>query len=64
LRLIGHKTLTDDKSDERIEVAVTGTYKISRAESTDNYKTWNEVMRFALYGQQPSFWSWKDMTVK
>ena len=64
LRLIGHKTLTDDKSDERIEVAVTGTYKISRAENTDNYKTWNEVMRFALYGQQPSFWSWRDMTVK
>lgn len=64
LRLIGHKTLTDDKSDERIEAAVTGTYKISRAENTDNYKTWSEVMHFALYGQQPSFWSWKDMTVK
>ena len=57
LHLIGEKVLGSEK-------AVTGTFKISRAENTDNYKTWNEVVHFALYGQQPSLWSWKDMTVK
>jgi hypothetical protein len=47
-----------------IEYSATGAFKILRASEEDNYSTWNEVLKFALYGQQPSRWIWKDFTVK
>lgn len=58
LNLIGH---TDEYG---VEYAATGSFKILRASEEDGYATWNEILRFALYGQQPSRWIWKDFTVK
>lgn len=45
------------------EVAVTGTFRILRTSSDEDYSAWHEVHRFALYGAQPAEWEWKDMTV-
>ena len=56
--------LKGHKNSEGLEYAATGSFKILRASDEDNYATWNEVLRFALYGQQPSRWIWKDLTVK
>ena len=50
--------------ETNIEYAVTGSFKIVRASEKDNYQTWNEVLRFNLYGQQPSRSLWKDFTVE
>lgn len=58
IHLIGHT------NKDGVEYAATGAFKILRASEEDNYATWNEVLKFALYGQQPSRWIWKDMTVK
>ena len=58
IHLIGHT------NQDGVEYAATGAFKILRASEEDNYATWNEVLKFALYGQQPSRWIWKDMTVK
>ena len=58
VRLLGHK------NKEGIEYAATGAFKILRASEEDNYAAWHEVLKFALYGQQPSRWIWKDFTVK
>ena len=57
-------TLEGQKSADGVEYAATGAYRIMRASEDDNYSTWNEVLRFALYGQQPSRWMWNDFTVK
>lgn len=35
-----------------------------RASAEDGYKTWNEILKFSLYGEKPSKWLWKDFTVK
>ena len=58
VRLIGHTNA------DGIEYAATGAFKILRASEEDNYQSWNEVLKFTLYGQQPSHWIWKDFTVK
>lgn len=47
-----------------IEKAVTGMFKIVRASSIDNFSSWDEVLKFSLYGQQPSRALWKDFTVQ
>lgn len=47
-----------------IEDAVTGMFKIVRSSSLDNFTTWDEVLKFSLYGQQPSRSLWKDFTVQ
>lgn len=57
-------TLNGQKSDDGVEYAATGAYRIMRASEEDNYTTWSEILRFALYGQQPSRWMWNDFTVK
>lgn len=49
---------------EGLEYAATGAFRILRASDEDDYATWNEILKFALYGQQPSRWIWQDMTVK
>lgn len=51
-------------NDEGLEYAATGAFRILRASDEDNFATWNEILKFALYGQQPSRWIWQDMTVK
>lgn len=56
--------LDGQKNADGVEYAATGSFKILRASDEDHYATWHEVLRFALYGQQPSRWVWKDLTVK
>jgi hypothetical protein len=58
LQLIGKK----DK--DGIEKVGTGTFLICRASSEDNYGSWSEIDRFALFGEAPSSHNWKDFTVQ
>ena len=58
LQLIGRK----DK--DGIEKVGTGTFLICRASSEDNYGSWSEIDRFALFGETPSSHNWKDFTVQ
>lgn len=58
LQLIGKK----DK--DGIEKVGTGTFLICRASSEDNYGSWSEINRFALFGEAPSSHNWKDFTVQ
>ena len=51
-------------NNDGVEYAATGAFKILRASEEDDYQSWNEVLKFTLYGQQPSRWIWKDFTVK
>lgn len=56
--------LVGQMNADGVEYAATGAFKILRASEEDDYQSWNEVLKFALYGQQPSRWMWKDFTVK
>ena len=56
--------LVGQTNADGVEYAATGAFKILRASDEDNYQSWSEVLKFALYGQQPSRWVWKDFTVK
>ena len=58
LQLIGKK----DKYG--VETVGTGTFLICRASSEDNYGSWSEIDRFALFGEPPSSHNWKDFTVQ
>ena len=58
LQLIGKK------DQNGIEKVGTGTFLICRASSEDNYGSWSEVDRFALFGDSPSSHHWKDFTVQ
>lgn len=58
LQLIGKK----DK--DGVEKVGTGTFLICRASSEDNYGSWSEIDRFALFGEAPSSHNWKDFTVQ
>jgi len=51
-------TLEGHKNNDGVEYSATGAFKIVRASDKDNFATWNEILRFALYGQQPSRWIW------
>lgn len=59
-----HLQLLGDKDQFGIEKVGTGTFLICRASSEDNYGTWSEVNRFALFGEAPSSHVWKDFTVQ
>lgn len=50
--------------DIDVEESAVGSFILLRADSETNFKVWNEVLKFVLYGQQPSRHLWKDMTVK
>lgn len=56
--------LIGEKNSDGIEYSATGTFLICRSSSEDRYGSWSEVCRFALYGDQPSNYSWKDFTVQ
>lgn len=56
--------LIGEKNNDGIEYSATGTFLICRSSSEDRYGSWSEVCRFALYGEQPSNYSWKDFTVQ
>lgn len=47
-----------------VEDSAVGSFMLLRSSDEDNYASWNEVLKFALYGQKPSRHLWKDMTVK
>lgn len=57
-------TLVGEKNEYGIEQTATGSYRIMRSSIEDDFKTWNEILKFDLYGQKPSKWIWKDFTVK
>ena len=59
-----HLTLDGQRNSDGVEYSATGAFRLVRASEEDNYTTWNEIFRFALYGQQPSRWMWNDYTVK
>ena len=56
--------LVGDKDTDGIEKVGTGTFLICRASSEDNYGSWSEIDRFALFGEKPSSHNWKDFTVQ
>lgn len=56
--------LIGEKNSDGVEYSATGTFLICRSSSEDRYGSWLEVCRFALYGDQPSNYSWKDFTVQ
>lgn len=58
IQLIGRK------DSYGVEEVGTGTFLICRASSQDNYGSWSEVDRFALFGEAPSSHKWKDFTVQ
>ncbi len=57
--LIGEK---DKKSG--IEIAASGSFKLMRSDNQSNFTSWKEILKFALYGQQPSTWNWRDCTIE
>lgn len=56
--------LEGEKDSNGLEYAATGSFRILRSSSEDNYGAWNEILKFQLFGQQPSRWLWQDFTVK
>lgn len=58
LHLIGHK------NELGVEYAATGTFRILRSSDKEGYGVWHEILKFSLYGQQPSRWLWQDMTIE
>lgn len=61
----GYVNISLTKPDDvEVEEAAVGTFILLRADSETNFKVWNEVFKFVLYGQRPSRQLWKDMTVK
>lgn len=56
--------LNGKKNPDGVEYTATGAFKILRSSGEENFGAWHEVLRFALYGQKPSYWSWRDLTVK
>ncbi len=56
--------LLGEKDENGVEYGATGTFLICRSSSEDQFGSWSEVCRFALYGDYPSNYSWKDFTVQ
>ena len=54
----------EGEKDNGIERNVTGSFLISRSDDKSNFTIWDEILKFNLVGQTPSYWSWKDMTVE
>lgn len=54
----------DKPKEDEVEQSAVGSFMLLRASDEDNYSSWNEVLKFVLYGQQPSRHLWKDMTIK
>lgn len=53
------------KTDENgMEKNAVGTFLISRSSSEDNFSSWDEMHRFAIFGDKPSKNKWRDFTVQ
>lgn len=46
------------------ETPAVGTFYLLRASDEDDFKVWNVVLKFVLYGQTPSRHLWTDMSIK
>ena len=51
-----------DKSNE--EIAVKGSFILSRSSEKTNYQTWEEIIRFNLVSDRPSTKAWKDFAIE
>jgi hypothetical protein len=51
------------KDENGIEKNAVGTFLISRSSSEDNFSSWDEMHRFAIFGDKPSKNKWRDFTV-
>ena len=53
------------KTDENgMEKNAVGTFLISRSSSENNFTSWDEMHRFAIFGDKPSKNKWRDFTVQ
>ena len=53
------------KTDENgMEKNTVGTFLISRSSSENNFTSWDEMHRFAIFGDKPSKNKWRDFTVQ
>ena len=57
-------TLQGKKDELDREIPATGTYIVVRSCEDEDFKTWHEILKFALYGQKPTTWIWNDFTVE
>ena len=57
-------SLLGENNQYGLEGVAAGNFLISRASSKDNYTTWMEIDRFALYDEYPSKYNWKDFTIE
>jgi len=53
-----------DLDESNLRRAITGHYMISRSSSKDNFKTWEEIMRFRLVNKVPKNEIFYDYTVE
>lgn len=61
----GYMTITlQGEKNNGVESVAIGTFLISRSSSEDDFSTWHPVLRFALNGERPSKWIWKDFTIQ
>lgn len=56
--------LIGKKDSAGVEKPSTGSFKILRASSEDNFTTWDEITKFVLFGEKPSRQLWNDYTIK
>lgn len=55
----------DGEKDKRgNEIAVKGSFILSRASEKNNYQNWEEILRFNLVSQRPSLKSFQDFTIE
>jgi len=43
--------LIGEKDESGVEYAATGSFRIMRSSSEDNFGVWNEILKFQLFGQ-------------
>lgn len=54
----------DNNADMPKGQFIQGAFLLTRSCLEENYKTWEEVTRFRLYGTHPETWYWQDFTVE
>lgn len=50
--------------DVKVEQYAVGSFYLLRASDEDNFKSWREILKFVLRGEQPARHLYKDMTIK
>lgn len=54
----------DNNADMPKGQFIQGAFLLTRSCLEENYKTWEEITRFRLYGTHPETWYWQDFTVE